>query len=163
MYFEDFPVRPFLLANSAAVLACPEGAETLVSCTFKGGAKTLTTCLHGEQATYVFGTPGRQPELEMKRDVREVGMTPWPGIGGSIWEEAIFVNGDVRYIVYYSISKDPGARNPMEGGVVVEQYGVELAHLRCDAGSVLSGYPLPLFDAKVAAGQEYSMETGEWE
>ncbi|UWQ78344.1 hypothetical protein K3725_13605 [Leisingera sp. S132] len=153
----------FLLANSAAVLACPEGAETMVSCTFKDGVKKLTTCLQGEQATYVFGTPGRQPELEMKRDVRDVDMTPWPGIGGSIWEEVIFTNADARYIVYYSISKDPGAQNPMEGGVVVEQSGKELAHLRCDAGSVDSGYPLPLFDAKIAAGQEYSLETGAWQ
>ncbi|WP_152612601.1 hypothetical protein [Leisingera sp. ANG-M7] len=152
-----------LLANSAAVSACPEGSETLISCTFKDGVRTLTTCLQGEQATYVFGRPGRQPELEMKRDVRDVDMTPWPGIGGSIWEEAIFSNGNVRYIVYYSLSKDPGARFPMEAGVIVEQNGEELAHLRCDAGSVDSGYPLPLFDAKVAAGQVYSLETGQWE
>ncbi|NSY37623.1 hypothetical protein [Leisingera sp. ANG59] len=151
------------LAFSTPVQACPEGSETLVSCTFGGGSKALTTCLHGKQATYAFGAPGRQPELSMKRHVRDVGLTPWPGIGGSIWEEVIFSNGDARYIVYYSVSKDPGALTPMEGGVIVESNGSELAHLRCDAGTVDSGYPLPLFDAKVAAGQEYSLETGEWE
>ncbi|MDC0658012.1 hypothetical protein N6L27_08410 [Leisingera sp. SS27] len=99
----------------------------------------------------------------MVRDVRDVDMTPWPGIGGSIWEEVIFTSADVRYIVYHSISKDPGAQIPVEGGVVVEQSGKELAHLRCDPGSVDSGYPLPLYDAKITAGQEYSLETGAWQ
>lgn len=120
--------------------------------------------MKGDQVSYAFGRSEAAPDLSLQRHVREVNMVPWPGIGGSIWEEFTFENKGTSYTVYYSQERDPGAKEPLSGGVVVEQGGKELAHLRCDKGSVQSfGYGLPLFEAKERAGQVYSLETGSWQ
>lgn len=145
-------------------MACPSASETLVSCSLKNGSRELTTCLQGDQVSYAFGRSGTAPDLALQRHVRDVNMVPWPGIGRSIWEEFTFENEGTSYTVYYSQEKDPGAEQPLSGGIIVEQGGKELAHLRCDRGSVQSsGYGLPLFDAKERAGQVYSLEAGNWQ
>ncbi|WP_417712861.1 hypothetical protein [Pseudophaeobacter arcticus] len=145
-------------------VACPVGSETLVSCSLKNGSRMLTTCLQGDQVSYAFGRSGAAPDLTLQRNVRDVHMVPWPGIGRSIWEEFTFENEGTYYTVYYSLEKDPDVEQPWSGGVIVEQGGRELAHLHCDSGSVnSSGYALPLFEAKERAGQVYSLETGSWQ
>ncbi|MEP2717589.1 hypothetical protein [Pseudophaeobacter sp.] len=150
--------------SALPALACPAGSEVLVSCSLKGGSKALTTCLRGDQVSYAFGRSGGAADLELQRNVREVNMVPWPGIGRSIWEEFTFENKGTSYTVYYSQARNAGPEAPLDGGVIVEQGGKELAHLRCDAGSVQSsGYGLPLFEAKERAGQVYSLETGSWQ
>ena len=147
--------------GSPALAQCPDGTETLVSCTLRGGAKQLTTCLAGERASYAFGIPGRSPELALNRSVRDVNMRPWPGVGSTIWEEFTFHNKDVSYVVHYSVERTPDGR--VGGGVSVMQGERELVHLSCDPGSVVSaGYGLPLFEAKERAGQTYSLDTQSW-
>ncbi len=154
----------FFCVSAQSGVACPAGSETLVSCTLKDGSKMLTTCLQGDQVRYAFGRSGGDPDLALLRNVRDVNMVPWPGIGSSIWEEFTFDNEGTSYTIYYSQERDPGAEEPLSGGVIVEQSGKELAHLRCDKGSVQSsGYGLPLFEAKERAGQVYSLETGSWQ
>lgn len=152
------------VVSGMPALACPAGSETLVSCTLKGGSKELTTCLQGDQVSYAFGSRGGNADLELQRNVREVNMVPWPGVGSSIWEEFTFENKGTSYTVYYSQERDPVAEEPLSGGVIVEQGGKELAHLQCDPGSVQSsGYGLPLFEAKERAGQVYSLDVGSWQ
>lgn len=151
------------VASALPAIACPAGSETLVSCSLKGGSRVLTTCLQGDQVSYAFGRRGADADLALQRNVREVNMVPWPGIGRSIWEEFTFDNEDTSYTVYYSQERDPSAELPLTGGVIVDQGGKELAHLQCDPGSVQSsGYGLPLFEAKERAGQVYSLGAGSW-
>ena len=120
--------------------------------------------MQGDQVSYAFGRSEAAPDLSLQRHVREVNMVPWPGVGGSIWEEFTFENKGTHYTVYYAQERDPSADVPLSGGVIVEQGGQELAHLRCDGGSVkISGYGLPLFEAKERAGQVYSLESGSWQ
>ncbi|UWQ27607.1 hypothetical protein K3555_13980 [Leisingera sp. M527] len=157
-----FLIGSFLLAANA-VHACPDGSTILVSCTFNGGASYLETCLMGDHATYAYGESDRKPELALARHVRDVDMTPWPGIGKSIWEAFTFENGGYSYTAHYAIKKDPGAESPMSGGIIVDKDGQQVASRQCDTGSVsASGYSLPLFEAKEAAGQIYSPETQSW-
>lgn len=145
-------------------MACPTGAETLVSCTLRKGTRQLETCLSGTQATYAFGRHGAAPDLFLQRAVTEVEMQPWPGVGSAIWEAFVFENQGVTYRVHYGVERGGAAESPAYGGVTVEQDGKELASFDCDVGSVLtSGYPLPLFEAKEAAGQVYSLETQSWQ
>ncbi|MEX0304562.1 MAG: hypothetical protein AB3N24_19260 [Leisingera sp.] len=147
-----------------AVQACPDGATTLVSCSLTGGANYLETCLLGDHATYAFGDAGRRPDLALARHVRDVDMTPWPGIGNSIWEAFTFETEGFSYTVHYTLEKDPGARVPLSGGVIIGKDGQVVAHMQCDIGSVVSaGYSLPLFEVKEAAGQVYSLETQSWQ
>ena len=153
----------FALLASATMTsaACPPGSQVLVSCHLKDGHKQLTTCLVGTSATYTFGTPEKEPELALTRHVRDVHMTPWAGVGRAIWESFSFENNGVIYEVYYSIDRASGS--VFDGGVIVWQDGKELAHLECDAGTVItSGAFLPLFEAKEAAGQVFLRETQSW-
>ena len=151
-----------LLLPGMALAACPPGSETLVSCTFKNGAKQLDTCLIGNQALYRYGPSGGQPELDLAAHVRDVGMIPWPGIGRSIWEAVIFRNADISYEVSYSIDRDP-ENSEMQGGITVMKGDKMLAVLECDPGSVVSGgYSLPLFEAKERAGQCWRFDSRDW-
>jgi hypothetical protein len=143
--------------------ACPDGATPLVSCPLQDGAKVLQTCLLGDHATYAFGKTDKTPALHLAQPVADIAMTPWPGIGRYIWEDFTFTNGATSYRVFYSIDKMAEGDAQMTGGVAVEQGDKVLAELYCDAGQVTtSGYPLPLFEAKEAAGQIYSLETQTW-
>ncbi|MBO9452168.1 hypothetical protein J7426_17975 [Tropicibacter sp. R16_0] len=136
--------------------------QTLVSCTLKGGAKQLTTCLSASRVSYAFGSVGNTPELVLNYSVRDVDMRPWPGVGSSIWEEFTFYNKGVSYVVHYAVERTPDGQ--VSGGVTVMKGEQELAHLSCDPGSVVSaGYGLPLFEAKERAGQTYSLETRSWD
>ncbi|CUH85757.1 hypothetical protein [Thalassovita mediterranea] len=154
----------FLCATLAIpVYACPEGATPLVSCPLQDGAKVLQTCLLGDHVTYAFGKAGETPDLHLARPVTDVAMTPWPGIGRYIWEDFTFTNGATSYRVFYGFDKMAEGAAQLTGGVAVEQGDKVLAELYCDAGQVItSGYPLPLFEAKEAAGQIYSLETQSW-
>lgn len=149
-----------VLASTASA-DCPTGAQELVSCTLKGGRKVLTTCLMDQTASYSFGAAHKAPDLHLTRHVRDVDYTPWPGIGRTIWEEFSFENKGVRYLVHFSVDKAPGS--VMQGGVIVMQGETELASLDCDPGSVAGqGYSMRLYDAKVAAGQSFSLQTQSW-
>jgi hypothetical protein len=151
----------FVLLSGAAWAQCPEPAQTLVSCTLKGGAKQLATCLDDTRVSYAFGAVGRAPELVLDHSVRDVDMRPWPGVGSSIWEEFTFYSKGISYVVHYAVERTPDGQ--VSSGVTVMMGEQELAHLRCDPGSVVSaGYGLPLFEAKERAGQTYSFETRSW-
>lgn len=151
-----------IFAPSMLMANCRDGEELLISCTFQNGAKMVTTCLSGDQATYEFGPTGGVPELTLKRHVRNVDMHPWSGFGRWIAEGLTFANGDYRYVLRYAIDK-LAEGSVIEGDLWVGKGEFRLAELICDEGSVLtSGYPLPLFDAKMNAGQTWSHEDIEW-
>ena len=151
-----------LSVASSAALACPSGSETLISCTLEAGRKQLQTCLSEDQVTYSFGRTGRAPDLRLSRPVTEVDLLPWPGVSRTIWEQVSFENAGVLYHVYYAQERDPRVPD-VTGGLSVERNAQILADLTCDPGSVMTaGYPLPLFDAKVAAGQLYNRSTQSW-
>lgn len=152
-----------LLSSAPAAVACPNGSETLISCTFEDGKKHLQTCMAGQQVLYRFGLTDRSPDLDLIRPVTDVDHYPWPGVSRTIWESVTFENEGISYIVSYAQERDP--RTPEISGHVMVQKGDELlATLYCDAGSVQSaGYPLPVFDAKTAAGQHFNRETYAWE
>ena len=150
-------------ATASAAQACPEGYQTLVSCTFEGGKKQVQTCMAGDRLTYEFGRRGQPPELSLNRSITEVDMYPWSGVSRSIWEDIGFENAGIWYRVFYSQERDPRSTE-VSGGIRVEQGETLLAELFCDAGSVeTAGYPLPVFDAKTAAGQQFNHLTYTWE
>jgi len=154
-------VCPLVFLATSVDAQCPAGALTLMSCTLKNGAKQVTTCLQGDQARYVYGVPGRSPELSLMRSVREVDMRPWPGVGSTLWEEFTFRNKDISYAVHYSVERKPEGQ--VSGGVTVLHGDRELASFSCDPGTVVSaGFGSPLFEAKERAGQSYSLETQSW-
>ena len=98
----------------------------------------------------------------MIRNVRDVGMRPWNGIGRYLWESFSFYRGDYEYDIHYAVDRLTEG-NPIEAGLTVIQNGNVLADLTCDADGIATvGYPLPLFDAKIAVGQEWVFEEEVW-
>lgn len=151
-----------LFVPATAFAACPDGSEQMISCTFKDGATTVTTCLAEEMALYSYGPTGRTPDLALIRNVRAVDMYPWQGIGRWIAEAITFENAGHSYTLRYAIDR-LSEDFTIEGDLLVARGDETLATLSCDAGSVTtSGYPLPLYDAKVNAGQVWSNEDFEW-
>lgn len=142
------------------VAAC-DGAK-LLECQIEDSQKHLTLCFDQDEVIYKFGALGA-PELELHRDLVDVGHTPWAGVGRSIWNATSLTAGDVIYEVYFSadrLSEQPGA---IGGGVTVTRGGKMLADLACDPKTLVGeGDPSPLYKAKIAAGQVYDRETGDW-
>ncbi len=145
--------------------SAPLEAEVLLSCKIEGRDRVLSVCAANGQAYYSYGAPDHVPELELVRALRDVDVTPWPGVGGSIWEEMIFANEDVEYVVWQSMRRAP--ENPEHtGGVGVRTIGAEddfLASLTCDPETLFSEAGVFAFsDAKLANGQGWDLDQRIW-
>lgn len=154
----------FVLAvtTSAAMADCPSGAEPLLICDIANSTKHLETCLTADAVTYAFGVKWQPAELSLTRPIRDVDHTPWPGIGRWIWEEFALFNAGYAYRVSYSFERDP-ENLTIEGGLEVWKGDDVIASLECDPETVnFSGYPSPVFDAKLAAGQVWDIDTKRW-
>lgn len=151
----------FFCLPTLAHAGCPQGADTLINCTFNNGAKAVTTCLQEGVATYAFGPTQGEAELTLTRHVTEVDMEPWHGFGRWIAEGFKFENGDYAYELRYAI--DRLSEEPLlEADLWVSRGDQALAHLTCDPDSIDAAYPLALFDAKVAHGQVWDREEMIW-
>lgn len=148
---------------SAAADECVDDAELLFKCSFNDGKKQVTTCLLDNIASYAFGPVGSLPELGLIREVRDVDMRPWNGFGRYINESFTFENSGYSYTLRYSIDKFAEEGEGLEGELWVNKGEESLVDLICDPGSLkFSGYSLPLYEAKEAAGQVWDREAEVW-
>ena len=163
-------MRCFLMAACLALLpvsaiaqnGCFGAGLPLFHCTMKGGAKSLDICMQGNAGYYRFG-PGDGPaELILAHTVRDIHLTPWNGVGSSIYEEMEFWAGDVTYQIHYALDRIAADNPNITGGVLVFKADQVLAELQCDAGSVSERDFYPLFEAKQAAGQCYNPDGFSW-
>ena len=153
------PFSLFLLAASAATLcACPKGSTTLLSCTMKGGSKTLDVCITGKTVTYAYGPARGKPELRLAEPVKTVRHEPWNGVSRTIWETVTFVNGPYSYEA--ALSFDKPSRSS-DGFLTVKKGDKEIVEIACDAGSAKIGL-FALTDAKEKQGVCWDMENRLW-
>ncbi len=145
-----------LLAPTASGAACP--GETLISCPI--GKKQLELCLTAETLTYSFGPKGA-PEIALTEDIRDVVYTPWPGVGGTIWDAVIFTNGEISYEIWTSFKRDP-ENTLTEAGVNVLTSEQLLDTLTCAKGTVDTDL-MRVWEAKEAAGQCWNFEMTAWQ
>ncbi len=103
----------------------------------------------GERTRYAYGRAGQTPELEISRRFGAgAEFTPWPGVGGSIWESIRFTNSDVIYEVYAGLERFAAVEDspefkehPQFGGILVlDSDESEIAHFKCIPRSVLYNY-----------------------
>ncbi|SFI49693.1 hypothetical protein [Celeribacter neptunius] len=140
----------------------------LFHCGFANGKSvTLDAGIDGaglEGLRYRFGRPGKMPELEVFRPYEEVRVTPWPGVGRSIWEDLSLTNGDYSYRIWGSLDKEKAveeAADALAGGVIVEQGEHEIARLDCLPESV--SYTVFSFaDTYAEAGYCWDFEHESW-
>lgn len=157
-------MKPFAIAlcliAPAPAFACFGGiGQPLFDCTFKGASTRAQVCLQGDTAYYAFGAVGGAPDMVLARRVGDIDMTPWPGIGRTIWEEVTFRNGSHAYRLAYAIDKMV-EREPVSGSLLVTRDGAEIAELTCDADSVATYDLYPLYEAKVAQGECFTPGEG---
>lgn len=152
----------FSLVTTAAMAECPNDAQVLLICDIADSTKHLETCLNADAVTYAFGVKGQAPELQLTRNIRAVEHTPWPGIGRWIWEAIVLFNAEYAYRVSYAFERDP-ENMVIEADLEVWKGDDVLASLSCEQGTIdFSGYPSPVYDAKVAAGQAWDFDTKRW-
>lgn len=148
-----------LLALTApAHAACPTGDE-IFSCTIKG--KPLQLCHDAGALTYRFG-PAEKPELTLSEPLETLAFTPWPGIGGDIWETVAFSNQGYSYEVWTSVTRDPEATGGLRGGVTVRQGETTIARLTCDPGTPSQSLDV-IYDLKEAIGQCWDFASRTWQ
>lgn len=150
----------------AMLCATAAPAETLLFSCEMGEGRSLRVTLTDSTATYAFRHPTNS--LTLTRDVRDVHLTPWPGIGRTIWEEIVFQNAGYSYLVHASIERiypedeNEEIETNVSGGIIVSRSETQIAELSCQTGSVDFPWGTELFDAKVAAGQCYRREENLW-
>lgn len=140
--------------------ACPEGSDTVLSCT-AGEINRLDVCQSGEWVRYSYGPIAGDPELELSEGIDFIDFYPWNGIGNAIYETLVFYNDDHAYEVFYTQDRFDEDK-PGTGGVAVYGGGELLAQVDCDIGSVA----FTLFhigDEKAARGLCWDADTFIWE
>lgn len=147
-----------LLALAApAQAACPNGSE-IFSCTIDG--KPLQLCHWKGALIYNFG-PVDKPELSLAEPLQTITFTPWPGIGGSIWETVAFPNQGYTYEVWTSIDRDPEVTTGLQGGINVLQGDALVAQLTCDPGTPSQSLDV-IYGLKESIGQCWDFDTQAW-
>ena len=149
------------ISTAPAFAQCPTNQHPILSCNIEDSQKALTACHDGAVATYAFGKPGQTPELIIKTPVTQINYTPWNGVGRGIYEQVIFDNAGVGYLLWSAFEKDPGVEQPFSGGIVVQQNGEDLASLMCDPGTMEVGID-GLFEVMESHGQCWDYSDFKW-
>ena len=150
----------------AILSASSASAETLYFACDMGEGRGVRVTIDDTTAIYAFRHPTNS--LTLTRDVRDVHLTPWSGIGRTIWEEIVFQNAGYNYLVHASIERiypedeNDAVETNVSGGVIVNRGETQIAELSCAAGTVYFPWGTELFDAKVASGQCYYRTSGLW-
>ncbi len=149
-------ILTLILSPAMAQAACPD--QTVLSCPI--GKKQLEVCLTGATVTYAFGPKGA-PELTLSEPLETVAFTPWPGVGGAIWQSVAFTNNGTTYEVWDAIQRGPDETSPREGGINVLRDDALQAQLDCKTGTVTGSVDM-LYDAKTSAGQCWNTDSFQW-
>lgn len=149
-----------ILATDPAYAACFGDAGTpLFHCTLKQGQAEARVCLQDGVAYYAYGPTGAAPDILLARSVTDIEMSPWPGVGRTIFEDLTFTNGAYGYRLAHQADK---FENTITGGLSVLRDGAVVAELTCDPDSVTVGEFYPLYEAKEAAGQCWDRDASVW-
>ncbi len=166
-------MRKFFLSLSVVMAAtgaaraegCFGPGKALFHCTVKDGAKSVDVCLQDSVVYYRFGPVAAPAEMLLAQPVAAVHMSPWNGIGRTIYEEVGFANAAFDYTVHYAIDRIPEdgeVRPSISGGVTVIKGDQTMAQLECDAESISVNDLYPLYEAKEAVGQCWDRAAFQW-
>ena len=155
------------LAGQVGWSACQENEALFFSCSFAGG-KEVRVCNTDQYARYDFGVSGRVPELSLSVPIVDVHLTPWPGVGRTIWEEVRFDNEGYSYVVLGAIHRDyPEDENAdiiitRSGGINVLKGEDSVATMSCLEDSIEFPWDDRIYAAKIEAGQCYDDREFSW-
>lgn len=111
---------------------CKAPERAIHACDLAGG-KRVAICLGPKSASYVFGRPGKAPELTLQSSKAPAWLVAHAGTGADD-SHYIFRNGRTTYLVSdYQYFGDPKGR---ESAVVVREGKKTLATLPCKRSSI---------------------------
>jgi len=147
------------LPGMVAAAGC-EGA-VILSCPVAGSEKYLDVCAGPGGFSYVFGPDGA-PEIALVAPYESGPVTPWSGVGRSIWSSVRFLNAGYAYEAWLSVDR-LSEEQALEGGVMVLAMPAEevIAEVTCRPGEV-AGDLFGLEDAMAQAGYCWDLEVFAW-
>lgn len=141
--------------------AMADTAESMFTCTFRGGDKVVQVYTVGELAGYAYGPQHGNPEMTLVQHALDVDLQPWSGIGRYESESVTFLNVDTTYTVWWSVDK-MDMSGVAEGGITVAQGDNVLADLTCDQGSVETNTFYALHDLREDLGLRWCITSQTW-
>ncbi|MES2666991.1 MAG: hypothetical protein V4712_12895 [Pseudomonadota bacterium] len=156
-------MRRLLLGLVAMVPAQAQAqtcGEVLLACTING-SRQVTVCLSGAEVSYVYGKPGKPPELALTAALADGVYAPWNGIGRYMSDSIAFSNAGYAYEVWQSVDKMAPDAGPVYG-VNVMQGDALLKNLTCDAGAEAQPFDI-LYKATEAQGLCWDFATRGWQ
>ncbi|MDX5401998.1 MAG: hypothetical protein LPK02_06560, partial [Rhodobacterales bacterium] len=147
--------------------ACLQGQEVFASCQIKGRNTEVFVCHDDQIATYSYGPIGQAPDLLLSETILNVDFRPWSGLGKAIAESVVFYNQGYSYEVVGGFDR-PFSDEEIQredwhfGWIEIAHYGKTLGRLDCLPETVSYAYGGGLYDAKLAARQEWDEQSGAW-
>ena len=146
-------------APGAAAADC--AGMTILACPVEGSGKILEVCAEPKGFTYSFG-PWGAPELRLAAPYAAGPVTPWPGVGRSVWSSVRFRAEGYAYDVWLSVDRLTENAAP-EGGVDVLSLPDEepVASIACRPGPWFGDVFGPV-DAMEAASYCWDLSALVW-
>lgn len=152
---------------SEAGADCPQGQDVFTSCRIEGRNTEVFVCHDDQIATYSYGPVGEVPDLFLSETIAELDFRPWSGVGKAIAESVVFYNQSYSYEVVGGFDR-PFSDEEMQredwhfGWIEIAQNGKKLSRLACVADTVAFAFGGGLYDAKLAARQEWDERSQSW-
>jgi hypothetical protein len=148
-----------LFAPGIAAADC--GGADVLFCPVEGSGKVIAVCAGPDGFSYSFGPPGK-PEITLFSRYESGPVTPWSGVGRSIWSSVRFLNDGYVYETWMSVDR-LAEEQVAEGGVTVLVMPSEeiVAEVNCRAGEVSADLFGPE-DAMAQAGFCWDLTAFEW-
>ncbi len=123
-----------MILSVFAMFASSAGAaQDVFSCVIKKNGKQVTLSHDADRASYIYGPPGKTPELTLVMPVAKTQLEVWEGFGRVRAYSIGFPKGGYLYVVNtWSDSLDRSSGR----GVRVEKGDNVLSELECDPATV---------------------------
>ena len=156
-----------IIFAAEAGAACSQGQDVFTSCRIEGRNTQVFVCHDDRFATYSYGSIGRAPDLILSETIVNLDFRPWSGLGKAIVESVIFYNQGYSYEVVGGFDR-PFSDEEMQredwhfGWIEIALNGKTLGRLDCVPETVTYAFGGGLYDAKLAARQEWNEQSRSW-
>lgn len=166
-------IRTLFLTTVLGTVAhadCAPGEQVFTSCRIEGRNTEVFVCFDADTARYSYGPVGGPAELTLSETIENLEFEPWPGVGRSIWDSVTFRNGEYSYTVVGGVERLLPTENTLDAEIETRPYGgIEIARndevldqLECISETVSYTFGDALYNAKIAAGQDWDSTLRQW-
>lgn len=156
-----------IIYATQAGASCSQGQDVFTSCRIEGRNTEVFVCHDDQSASYSYGSIGQAPDLILSETIANLDFRPWSGLGKAIVESVIFYNQGYSYEVVGGFDRPFSDEEMLReewhfGWIEIAQNGKTLGRLDCVPETVTFAFGGGLYDAKLAARQEWDERTQSW-